>query len=160
MPHLKAEIVPKGQIGRPLHLLGSHIPGPDSIWIIGSDPSQCDIGVNSPHICPRQTRIIQHTPSSWEVVCIGGENGTFLNRRRITRAELQIGDEVNNRSPQPAWRGRPHSHLTQSSAHAHRLTIPLAKLANTEAPPAAAITLSCPLRTTSSNDRKTTRTPS
>ena len=94
MPHLKAEIVPKGQNGRPLHMLGSHPPGPESVWIIGSDPAQCDICVQTPLVCPRQTRLIQHDPSRWEIVCIGGENGTFLNRRRITRAELHSGDEV------------------------------------------------------------------
>ena len=50
--------------------------------------------VSSSVVARQQSRIVQLDPTSWEITCIGGGNGTFVNRRRITRTRLSHGDEV------------------------------------------------------------------
>ncbi len=54
----------------------------------------CDIQVADANVSRRHCEVVQETATTWAVVDLGSTNGTELNGRRITRAELTEGDRI------------------------------------------------------------------
>jgi hypothetical protein len=54
----------------------------------------CEIRVSDANVSRRHCEVVQESPTSWVVADLGSTNGTELNGRKITRAELADGDRI------------------------------------------------------------------
>ncbi len=71
---------------------GEQFPLDRTQTTIGRSPD-CDIFLDDVTVSRRHA-IVARGPSTFTIEDLGSLNGTFLNRRRIERADLENGDEV------------------------------------------------------------------
>jgi hypothetical protein len=71
---------------------GEHFPLERPQTSVGRSPD-CDIFLDDVTVSRRHA-IVSRGPSGFTIEDLGSLNGTFLNRRRIERAPLESGDEV------------------------------------------------------------------
>ncbi|MDH4178777.1 MAG: FHA domain-containing protein [Thermoleophilia bacterium] len=55
---------------------------------------ECDVRVRDANVSRRHCEVVQDGAATWLVVDLGSTNGTELNGRRVTRAELTAGDRI------------------------------------------------------------------
>jgi pSer/pThr/pTyr-binding forkhead associated (FHA) protein len=89
---LEAVLVPRGQKHLAVHQ--TFALDAQRVWVFGSDPQRAHIVLDCPCVDARHAELVREEAeegdgsAAWELVDYGGDNGTFLNGERVSRARV------------------------------------------------------------------------
>jgi len=89
---LETVLVPRGQKHLAVHQ--TFALDTQRVWVFGSDPQRAHIVLDCPCVDARHAELVRAEAeemdgsAAWELVDYGGDNGTFLNGERVSRARV------------------------------------------------------------------------